>query len=218
VETASEIARPLRADAQRNLSRILESARCAFAEAGVDVGVAEIARRAGVGNATIFRRFPAKEDLIIAVVESALREHIAAAREAVDAEHPGAALREFAHAMVAWQLDDRFLMDSICSSVMIEPRLQELKAELSALLGRLLENAQRSGDVRDDVEPQDIAVLCNGVARIGDTFEQTAPGAWRRYLAIVLDGLRPGGTPIDVASPSWDAMCAASGLPTVHRS
>ena len=60
---------PLRADAQRNLERILVAAREAFAESGMDVGVEEIARRAGVGKATFFRRFPTKEALVQAVFE-----------------------------------------------------------------------------------------------------------------------------------------------------
>ena len=66
--------RPLRADAARNRARVLDAARTAFAEAGLDVGVEEIARRAGVGKGTLYRRFPTKEALVRAIFEDILEE------------------------------------------------------------------------------------------------------------------------------------------------
>src|SRR3954447_19262036 len=86
---------PLRADAQRNLERILEAARAAFAERGLEVGVEEIARRAGVGKATFFRRFPTKDALVLAVLEGFVEEVEAAADRAVQADDPLDGLREF---------------------------------------------------------------------------------------------------------------------------
>src|SRR6476620_4163153 len=86
---------PLRADAQRNLERILEAARAAFAERGLDVGVEEIARRAGVGKATFFRRFPTKDALVLAVLEGFVEDIEAEAERAVAAEDPLAGLRGF---------------------------------------------------------------------------------------------------------------------------
>src|SRR3954470_9233269 len=75
---------PLRADAQRNLSRVLDAAAAAFTDRGPDVSVDEIARRAGVGHATVFRRFPTKEALLAAVVEEHVDALLALARAALD--------------------------------------------------------------------------------------------------------------------------------------
>jgi AcrR family transcriptional regulator len=75
--------RPLRADAQRNLARILDAAREVFAEEGIEATVAEVAERAGVGTATIFRRFPTKDDLLAAVVEHSLEDIAQKGREAL---------------------------------------------------------------------------------------------------------------------------------------
>src|SRR3954465_11493357 len=85
----------LRADAERNRRRILEAAAAAFAESGLDVGVAEIARRAGVGAGTIFRRFPTKEDLVVAIVEERIAQMVTLAEEALEEDDAGEAFRRF---------------------------------------------------------------------------------------------------------------------------
>src|SRR5260370_15880205 len=85
----------LRADAQRNLDRLLEAAGECFAEQGVDVSVDEIARRAGVGHGTVFRRFPTKGALLAAVLEVQFRELAAAADAAAEADDAGAGVADF---------------------------------------------------------------------------------------------------------------------------
>src|SRR3954452_24136951 len=87
--------------------RILDAAAAAFAESGLDVGVAEIARRAGVGAGTIFRRFATKEDLIAAIVEARVEEVLGAAAECAAEDDPAEALRGFAFALTGLQARDR---------------------------------------------------------------------------------------------------------------
>src|SRR6266480_7983538 len=87
----------LRADAQRNLDRILEAASDAYAEIGPDVTMDEIARRAGVGHGTVFRRFPTKDDLMFAVIERHVAELRTIAEEALAADDPGEAFFDFVH-------------------------------------------------------------------------------------------------------------------------
>src|SRR5215468_8046970 len=87
--------KPLRADAERNRRRVLDAAATLFGERGLDVGVGEIAQRAGVGRGTLFRNFPSKEHLIAAVVVERMNEAIARGRSLADADHPGTALFEF---------------------------------------------------------------------------------------------------------------------------
>jgi AcrR family transcriptional regulator len=177
---------PLRADAQRNLERVLEAAAVAFAERGAEVSVDEIARRAGVGHATVFRRFPTKDSLIAAVVckrVEALVEHAAAALERPDA---GEAFRDFVWHAGETFAADRALWDGLGC---VEPDVAESKAELNALVQQLIARAQEAGAVRVDVGAEDVSLLVGSA--IQATRQAVDPEAWRRYLAVVLDGLRP---------------------------
>jgi len=176
----------LRADAQRNLERVLEAAADAFAERGAEVSVDEIARRAGVGHATVFRRFPTKDSLIAAVVckrLDALSTHAAAALERPDA---GEAFREFVWHAGETFAADRALWDGLGC---VELVVGESKAELNALVEQLIERAQESGAVRADVGAEDVSLLVGSA--IQATRQSPDPDAWQRYLAVVLDGLRP---------------------------
>ncbi len=185
--------RALRADAQRNLTRILEAAAEVFAEAGAEASVAEIAERAGVGTATIFRRFPTKEDLLAAIVEQRVRGIADSAREAAGSKDPGKALRQFMVSAAAAYIGDRGYCDAAGTRVFAQPAVQELVDELVASLEQLLQRAKEAGEVREDVSAADITILLMAVAQAGLKVESVVPGAWHRYLDIVLDGLRPEG-------------------------
>jgi AcrR family transcriptional regulator len=183
----------LRADAQRNLELILQAAAGAFAERGLDVGVADIARRAGVGTATIFRRFPTKDDLVAAVLESRLEEILAIVRDA--AERPGGldAVRALMEGAVEFQLRDRGFMDSVGRGRFPDdPRFAALRDEFVACLDEVVRKAQAAGEVRDDVQGIDLPVLLHALGHGALLTEETGPGLWRRYVDVVLDGLRPG--------------------------
>jgi len=183
----------LRADAQRNLERILAAARVVFAEDGLEASVADVAERAGVGTATIFRRFPTKDDLVAAMLERELESVVAFARAAAETDDPGAAIGEFMAAAVQTFVEDRCFCEAIGSELYRRPRLQELVVEVTEALQLLLRRAQKAGAIRRDVVAEDIGFLLNALGRAGIALEATAPGAWRRYLAITLDGLRPEG-------------------------
>jgi AcrR family transcriptional regulator len=181
----------LRADAQRNLARVLDAAREVFAEQGIDVPVTEIADRAGVGVGTIFRRFPTKDDLLLAVVEDRTAQLIEAADAALVQPDPGAALRRFMEIAAAMQISDRCWCDASDTDLFGREGLRELVDELVSKMGALLTRAQAAGQVRDDLRALDLPVLLMGVAKSGLLLEDAAPGAWKRYLGIVFDGLRP---------------------------
>ena len=169
----------LRADAQRNLERILEAARDVFAEHGLDASVADIAARAGVGTATIFRRFPTKEDLVAAVVEHRLQEVLGAARAASADDVDG--FRRFMRAAAVLFSHDRALCQAASAGLLDKGRVAEIKSALR----ELLVHAQETGQVRRDIRPDDIPALLAAVAQAGTGARR------RRYLEIVLDGLRP---------------------------
>jgi len=180
----------LRADAQRNLVRVLDAAREVFAEQGVDAPVTEIADRAGVGVGTIFRRFPTKDDLLVAVVEQRTQQLIEAADLALESPDPGAALRGFMETATAMQISDVCWCEA-GADLFEREGIRELTDVLVGKIGELLTSAQTAGQIRSDVRALDIPVLLMAVAKSGLMLEDAVPGAWKRYLAIILDGLRP---------------------------
>jgi AcrR family transcriptional regulator len=180
----------LRADAQRNLVRVLEAAREVFAEQGMDAPVTDIAERAGVGVGTIFRRFPTKDDLLVAVVEQRTAQLIDVADAALDSADPGAALRSFMETAAAMHISDVCWCEA-GSDLFGRDGIRELIDVLVGKMGELLTRAQTAGQVRSDVRALDIPVLLMAVAKSGLMLEDTSPGAWKRYLGIILDGLRP---------------------------
>jgi AcrR family transcriptional regulator len=208
----------MRADAARNRGRLLEAAAAAFAEQGLDVPVAEIARRAGVGPGTLFRHFASKDDLIVAIVEQRLEEVQALARQANEHDDPWAGLVEFMTAAGELQAADRGLIDAIRPRVLENPALHACRGELFDILGELLERGQAAGAVRDDLAAGDLAFLVNAVARAGDAFPGADPRIWRRYLAIVIDGLRAGATtPLLFAPPQLTPPPPAEAAPARTR-
>jgi AcrR family transcriptional regulator len=177
----------LRADAQRNLDRVLVAASEAFAANGPNVSVDEIARRAGVGHGTVFRRFPTKEALIAAVVCERLAE-LAGHAEALLAEpEAGAAFERFVWSVAELHARDRTLFEGapLCGEL---PEVAEAKARLNALVTELVSRAQREGSLRPDIQPDDVPVLV-GSAILGAA-QARDRDAWRRYVAVVLAGLR----------------------------
>lgn len=181
----------LRADAQRNLGRIVQAAREVFAEDGGEASIGQVAERAGVGTATIFRRFPTKDDLLAAVVEQRVEEIVEVAREALGGRDPWKGLRLLMTSGIESYLHDRCLCESTGTAVFDRPRLHELKAEIGAATAELLARAKREGKVRRDVTATDISMLFYAVAQAALKLEPSERGAWHRYLDIVLDGLRP---------------------------
>ncbi|HWH93414.1 MAG TPA: TetR family transcriptional regulator [Baekduia sp.] len=185
---------PLRADAQRNLERILVAARAAFAERGLDVGVEEIARRAGVGKATFFRRFPTKDALILAVLEGFVEEVEAAADRAAQAEEPLEGLRQFLMHNMATQARNAAFFDAMSARFMGDRPPVELTDRMLAAIGRVLEPARAAGVLREGVEAGDISTATKmlGAAIRPMPGMLLCEGAWDRYLDIVLSGLRAG--------------------------
>lgn len=193
---------PLRADAERNRRLVLDAAAAAFAEEGLDIGVAVIARRAGVGNATVFRRFPTKEDLVLAVLEDRLGVLRDAAHDAALDPDAEAGLRSFLEAAVAWQANDKACLEALSAGVFDHPRFQELRSEVFADVDAMVRRAQKEGALRQDVTAGDLQFLSAAVARAVAPVQHDLPDLWRRYLGIVLDGLRPASaTPLDPAAP-----------------
>jgi AcrR family transcriptional regulator len=169
----------LRADARRNLERVLDAAAEVFAASGPDASIDEIARLAGVGHGTVFRRFPTKDDLMYAVIERHVAQMQSLAEEALASDDPGEAFYDFVVRVAELNMSTPGLHRCVvhCGG-------KPGAAELEKLVGRIVLRAQRAGAVRGDVKPADVQLL------VRSALTSAPPGQWRRYLGVVLDGLR----------------------------
>ena len=185
--------RPLRRDAERNRERILEAARVAFAEDGLDVGLHEVAKRAGVGVATVYRRFPDKEALVEALFEDRVDEVIAIAEQALEEPDGWTAIVAFLNGTCRLQADNRALHQLVFTIAGGSRCAAGARERIAPLVAQMVARAQEQGTMRPDVAAYDIGMLRN---TLGLFIEQTGDAGadiWPRMLAIMLDGLRAGG-------------------------
>jgi AcrR family transcriptional regulator len=192
-------ATPLRADAQRNLERILEAARGAFAEHGLEVGVEAIARRAGVGKATFFRRFPTKDALVLAVLEGFVVEMEESAQRAVAMDDPWEGLRHYMVEHARMQSENAGFFDAMAARFNAGQQFPEDLVERStATTAKVLEPAQRAGLVREGVSGDDLMAMLKmlgpAIRPLPDI--RMEERAWMRYLELLLSGIRAGQDPL----------------------
>ncbi len=183
--------RGLRLDAARNQERIVAAAAVAFAELGADVTLDEVARRAGVGIATVYRRFRNRDQLVQAVVAHVLTAEIEPVAE-VETDDP-------------WR-DLAAILDASVAAVAAHHEVVALAHAAGAIdvdvvdrylhrIDRVLTRARAAGVVRAELEPRDVAVA---VVMVLATVRKAKEGGgdWRRYLALLLDGMRPAPSPL----------------------
>jgi AcrR family transcriptional regulator len=178
----AQTARCLRSDARENRDRILSAAGQAFADEGLSVSLVEIARRAGVGNATLHRNFT-KEQLIEELFRDWYARRQAVAERTLADPDPWHGLVSFLEDVLADGTRNRAIgaLFAIC------PDWQE---RFHAMMAELLARAQDAGVARADLTAADITLALLGVARTMAITGQNCPGQWRRHLAIVLDGMK----------------------------
>jgi AcrR family transcriptional regulator len=185
--------RPLRADAQRNLDRLLRSAMEVFTAAGVDAPVRQIAEKAGVGIGTVYRHFPQRSDLIAAVFRREVDACAEAAAVLATEYQPGEALARWMQRYVDFISAKRGLAGALHSG---NPAYDSLPAyfqkRLRPALKTLLERATAAGQVRAGVEPND---LLQGAASLCAPAYDGGPAHARRMVALLADGLRYGARP-----------------------
>jgi AcrR family transcriptional regulator len=187
--TTSE--RPLRKDAERNRQLILDSARELFAERGLGVSLDEIARHAGVGVGTVYRRFPDKEQLIDALFEDRLGEILAAANASLEMGDPWEALAHFLERSLELQVEDRGLKELLLGTSTAHARIEKGRQQIQPVVQAVLLRAQRAGVVREDLTVADLLLLQHAIGEAAEYTREVAPEVWRRTMWIALDGLRP---------------------------
>ncbi|MGZ8647269.1 MAG: TetR/AcrR family transcriptional regulator [Solirubrobacteraceae bacterium] len=183
------IDRPLRADARRNRERVMTAARAVFAEQGRDAQMDDVARRADVGVGTVYRHFPTKVALLNALSDELFAVVAAHARTLVDSDD---AWEAFLAAM--WfggekTAGDRAFTEIMAASSDLPPRTCPGKEDLFVTVGELMGRAKGEGRMRPDVRIDDVPLLMCGVGSASG-MPHPSPNAWRRHLAIVLDGMR----------------------------
>ena len=177
--------RALRADAERNRRRLVDAAQALFRERGLDVGVAEIAQRAGVGRGTLFRNFPTKQDLIAAIVIERMGEATEYGRKLLDAPDPGEALFSFLEEVAGRQQLDRCLFDAVADTFLVNQDIRAAHAEIVGGLEELLTRAKDAGAVRSDVGAMDVLMLLKGVCEAATAFAGSDPSIVSRQLDLV---------------------------------
>ncbi|MGW4126462.1 TetR/AcrR family transcriptional regulator [Nocardia sp. NPDC004711] len=185
--------RPLRSDAERNRARLVTAARAMFAEHGVDVAMADIARHAGVSNGTLYNRFPTRQDLIEAVFIDRLERLTVLAEQAAADPDPWHGFVSYVTGMCELQAGDRGF-NEVAARGLKSAAAQPLRDQAAAALARLFGNAKGRGLLRVDAVVDDLAFVVWGISRTVEMTRDHAPDAWRRHLTLLIDGFRPTDT------------------------
>jgi len=179
-----------RRDAQRNRDLLVAAARAVFAEQGLDAPLDVIARRAGVGNATLYRNFPTRAELVDEVFRDALTETITAGEQARTVEDGWTGLLGYLETVFAGLATDRGTNDLMTTHLEDVASLEAVHAHNRETLDVLLRRGREQGTVRGDITTEDLLLALAALGRTVPALTVTDPDAWRRPLALFLDGLR----------------------------
>jgi AcrR family transcriptional regulator len=178
--------RPLRADAVRNRAKIVEAAKAAFAERGLQTQMEDVARRAGVGVGTVYRHFPTKDALVRALVYDKMARMSEIAREALESDlAPWEAFQSVFWRGAENQIADRALREVVASQPQEVFQQAADETQLEHRMAELLRRAQAAGAVRPELEPADVPLVMCGLAAVLQSGRD-----WERYLTFMLDGFR----------------------------
>ena len=176
----------LRRDAERNRFRILAAARTVVAAEGLGASMASVAREAGVGIATLFRHFPAKEDLVTAVFADRMDAYAEAANAALADPDPWHGLTGYIETVCAMQASDYGFADMLTMAFPPARGLKERRDEAYHAVVDLIDRAKAAGRLRDDFSPEDLVLLQMATAGVISATRNHAPGAWRRVVALMI--------------------------------
>jgi AcrR family transcriptional regulator len=187
--------KPLRADARRNREKVMTAARAAFAEHGSEAQMDDVARRAMVGVGTVYRHFPTKEALLVALLVDTFAGIAERARPALEHDDPWEAFTRLMWDAGESLAGDRALAEAMQADLSMEPCPGQL--ELGDITAELMARAQADGSMRPDAVLDDVPMLMCGIGA-ANSRKHAFADAWRRHLAIMLDGLRsrPDSTPL----------------------
>ncbi|QPZ39376.1 TetR/AcrR family transcriptional regulator [Paramicrobacterium chengjingii] len=204
-------ARPKRKDAALNNERLVQAAREVFAQQGLSATLEDIARHAGIGVGTVYRNFSSKKAIVETLYDAAVDSALAEAQTALEIEDPWLAIVAFFEITAANQARDRGLCETFLGNDGFGPH-ERIAEKLVAVLSPLFDRAHAAGLLRDGVSVTDIGpifAMLNSVYRVSDEH----PDLWRRYLALILDGLRARDR-LALPVPALDVAAFATALTT----
>lgn len=179
-----------RRDAQRNRAALIQAARGVFAEQGINASLEEIARRADLGIATLYRHFPERADLADAVLAEEIEARVTIGEEALSMPDPWDGFVHYLEATLEREAANRATNDLMSIRLPRAVCTEDARKRMYDLLVQLVDRAQRSGQLRGDLTPEDLPFLTWANTRIVEATGSIAPHAWRRHLGLLLDGLR----------------------------
>ena len=191
--TTSE--RPLRKDAERNRRLILDAAADLFAKRGLGVTLNDIAHHAGVGVGTVYRRFPDKAKLVDELFEERVEDLVATMERAAADPDPWNGIVTFFVESNELQSRDFALRDIILATPDGLERSCRIRDKLLPLGSELIRRAKAAGQLRTDVGDSDIAIIQLMIASVIEASRDVDPGLWRRYIQIIIQGLRANPDP-----------------------
>jgi AcrR family transcriptional regulator len=199
--------RPLRRDAELNRRRILAAATEVFAGRGLDASLDDIARHAGLGVGTVYRRFPNKEALVEALFEERMEQISLVAREALAEPDSWVALTTFIERSAELVIRDRGLRDMLAGTAYAREKIAKARDRIQPNADALVSRAKADGYLRADYDTTDGQVILIMLAHAADYCQPVRPDAWRRYMTFMIDGLRAtrdGATPLPAAQLDQD--------------
>lgn len=189
----TQIPSKLRADAAHNRARILAVARDLFAERGVDVPMTAIARRAGVGVATLFRRFPDRRSLIAEVFATQITHCESVLDEAAADPDPWRGFCTFVEDLGRMQIEDRGFTEAFLSTIAEDSGVDEKRIHAESTFAQLVERAQKSGRLRPDFSPSDLLLIFLANGGVGQAPPEHARDLSRRLVAYLLQSFAATG-------------------------
>jgi AcrR family transcriptional regulator len=200
--------RPLRKDAERNRQRILAAAGALFAECGLGATLDAVAERAGVGVGTVYRRFPDKEALIDALFEERIDQVVAIAEACSAMDDAWEALSCFFDRAITLHGQDRALKEIVFSTAHGHQRVASARDRIAPLVEALVARAHAAGQLRKDFQTTDTPIIQLALTAVIEYAGDVEPDLWRRYLAVMLDGLRAEAarTPMAPAALQQDQL------------
>jgi len=206
--------RPLRRDAALNREKILRAAREVFGQHGLRVTLDDVARHAGVGVGTVYRRFPDKETLVRALFEQDLGIRQASAERALAHPDPWEGFADFLMEMGADLAENRGLQEVIMLGSHSSEPIETMRGGMLPFLEALIQRAQESGDLRAEITPSDIPVVVQMLSAASQFTQGKRPEVWRRYFEIILNGIRqrPDNLPLTTPSLSNETVEQVMGL------
>lgn len=199
----------LRADAARNREALVDAARAVFAEHGLDAPLDEIAKRAGTGNATLYRRFPTRADLVAAVFAERMAAHVEAVETALGDGDPWNGFACYIRAVAAMQAEDRGIADLVTMDLSSAPEIEQLRARAYDGVVELIGRAHEAGVLRADFTDQDVVLLLMANAGLVERAHGITDEASARLTGLLLDGLRAQAASGGPAAPSARKVMAA---------